>query len=252
MGISGVVWLKMNNINFDIFEAISEHLLLEDVVNIGKTCYHLIKVAGEYFNYKYTQEEVQCRSDGIFIGQVNLTHFLAYIKQMDIWCGDLKVFKSIESQEFECLDQINLHYVSLTDEAITSMKDILNKVEVIKLYDCSVKNDFFDAFLERCVNMKGLWIEKHKVDASTVIGRNNNWMLKTYPQLEHFGLVILSQPPQINHLDEFFEKNPNIRSCFVNSKLFYENRNIFLRENRKFDMLIIQMQSCKRKIRSAF
>lgn len=233
---------KIFELTFDEMEPIFDWLSLNDLIAVGKTCKRMQKEVGTHLQYTYPSTKVVCGTDGLYIHKMNVDYFSAYVQKMAIWCGNPAQYDVIASHKFESLKQIDLFYTSLNEASIMSIKSILDEVEVVNLHHCNTEDEFSNAFLERCTKMNRLYIEIN-LRTNTIIGANNNWLLKKYPKLEYFGLETSKQTHQIEELNIFLEQNPSIKSFTINSDLLCAHKQALLEANIKLDILTIKVQS---------
>lgn len=75
-----------------------------------------------------------------------------------------------------------------------------------------------------------------------IIGDNNDWLLRTYPTLEHLELTELYNLDG-DELKTFFTQNPNVRTFSTDSHSLWENRETFLACDVTLDKLAVEFTS---------
>lgn len=131
------------------------------------------------------------------------------------------------------IKQIEFVNVTITRAHNENMKEILNKLDSLRIVGCDVEGDF-QAVLAFYPNLKRLSISSYP----GVIGDNNNWLLQKYPSLEFFEIH-----PHINpfiaELKTFLELNPTIHGLRISAECLWENRNSMLNAKVALDDLEI-------------
>lgn len=89
--------------------------------------------------------------------------------------------------------------------------------------------------LKYCKNVKELYVNACSEDAE------RNWLLYTYPKLEHLHLVPGSNGSYcIDELNAFFIQNPNIRKFSTSVAVLWNNRDILLNSKVKLDLFEVK------------
>lgn len=199
-------------------------LALSDVSSFAKACKWSRQTAASYFQ---------------------LHHTLAIQNQsLSISGSSMESFRAIESVSNPSLcKEIIITDCQLTQNKIKCIKNVLSKVEIIKMRNCTVNGGFHGDFLKFCGNMKSLSFMAHRggynsEDPKNVIGSGNNWLHREYPTLENLELSV--QIGKINEFEVFFAQNPAIRSFAVNADTLLSNRDLFMSGKVKLDRLAVR------------
>lgn len=188
-------------------------LSLKELAALNSTCKKLQELTSDYVHRKYP---MKCMK----VGQVYDTRDVLYWSKDESMQAftknvrNLVVFPSTEC--FHYLDaQHSKKIVSLAfydgqimEDDIIYMAPLLENVEIIEIQYGSIGGEFYENVLKYCHRMKQLVI-KYGFDECEKSGQSNQWVLKTYPTLEHFHW---SACPLPDNLEIFFRQNPNIRS----------------------------------------
>lgn len=233
---------KIFKLDFDALEAVFDFLPLKDLIAVGRSCEDMQKFVGNCIMLKYRSNQTICTGNGILMNNININDFSKFVRNLTIWLGGLEIYRWINASSFESVEQINLFYVPLTTTGC--IMNMLSVIKTIELHHCTTEDDFYDTFLKFCANLQRIWI-KQRLVRNTVIGANNNWMLRRYPELKHIGLELTKEMPEINELVTFLQHNPGITSFSVNSDLFCANMSAFLASNIKLDVLIVKVQNSR-------
>lgn len=237
-------------LNADCFEEIFDNLSLKDLHSFGQTCKTLQRIGGEYFKRNYKSAEKFSGNDGIHTvysdenGATNertqTSGFNRYINYISHYYDEFEPLRYIQSHsdEFESINHIYLVCLMINAAKIEYFQQILPKIEVIQIRQCTLEGDFNEILLQFCKHLKRLYIQD---DLGDIIDETGNaWLLQHYSTLEHVQLTT-RYPFRIHELSGFFERNANIRSFSTSSRCLWENRNELLVSPAKFQRLEIQM-----------
>lgn len=222
-------------IGVDHLEHIGDNLSLRDVVSLGRTCKLLKNVVGQYIRLTYRSSDVLLAGTNMIMHNIDVTDFLKFIRKITIWIASPTTCHFVASNNFESLRQIDFYYATITTNTAMAMGNVLANVVVLKLHYCNVQF-MFDNLLQQCGKIRHLHIEQRLVKNS-IIGVNNDWMLRHYPLLSQFGLELPRIANESAHLNQFLTMNPNIKRIHVNSEVLLANRNDFI--GKAFDELRI-------------
>lgn len=201
-------------LNVDCFEKAFDYLPLKDLLSIARTCKRLNQVAAYIYQQNYSAAQLQCIFDSIWF---RLWHchcsnsFAQFVRKMRIFpIGDLQSFRNL--LELKNLRQLELNIFCLDPKAIDLMKDILSKIEFLRLDSPEeIEGSFNEMILTLCPNLKRLSLNAEVEDDEPVlIGTDDDWLLQKYATLEHFELEA-KEGYCIDNIATFFELNPNIR-----------------------------------------
>ncbi|XP_055303254.1 uncharacterized protein LOC129568938 [Sitodiplosis mosellana] len=147
----------------------------------------------------------------------------------------------MKADQFKSLTEIRLTNVTFSDVGISRIKEILGQVETVKLVNprfTSPNQEFYVSFPQYCTNVKKLCIQSMKIP---IVGRDNGWLLRQYPTLEHFELKNYEYGNRtVDELAEFFEQNTNIKTFATNTDFILAHINILEDTKAKWDVLSIR------------
>lgn len=237
-------------LNIDCFDMIFDYLSLHDIHQFGQTCKTMNIFAGEYFERNFKSAEKFSGIDGIYSvysdnnGLMNqrtqTSAFNQFINYFSHYYENLEPLRYIQlhSLEFVSLNHIYLVCLKLNTAKIECLRQILSKLEILQIRQCTIDGDFYDCFLKFCRNLKRIYIQD---DLGYILDENRNpWLLEEYPQLEHLQLIP-RYSFKINELNSFFERNPQLESFSTSSRCLWENRHELIKSNVKLDKLEIQI-----------
>lgn len=198
------------NLNPDSFNELFDHLSLRDLNSLAHTCKCLHQVIGEYFTKNFAAINVIYGMNGLITSDsIRVAAFIRFIQKLSMHRDDMNSFRYIITN-CESLKEIHFVSITLTDFKMECMKAILSQVEIIKMSDVTIDGNFYVEFLQFCTNLKQLSVRNCK-------SFDFDWMLKTYPKLQHFELIDY-QNAKFNDLLTFFKANPHIQSFSTDSK----------------------------------
>lgn len=183
-------------LDIDCLEELFEWLSISDLFALRQTCKRFKRAVDYYI-------KTNCPALGSFRLEAN----------------NIDMFRQMDSSSIELVQKLELLIGIVYDEAMNAsqfeaVKCVLEKVETIAVESRAISDDFHDAVLKHCHNLKKL-IVKYDVDTwSNIIGSNNNWLLRQYATLEHIDFQEICPRTFVDRVDEivtFFVQNPNIR-----------------------------------------
>lgn len=142
----------------------------------------------------------------------------------------------MKPDHFKSLTEILMSRVTLTDDGLSHIKDILSQLKTVKLkfpYIRKRDNEFYANFLQLCTNMKRLCIQ-----GGPIIGADASWLRRKYPKLKHFELNTLGSG-EISELPIFFKQNYNIKSFATSVEDILWNKHYFTNSSLNLDVLSI-------------
>lgn len=224
---------RMFKLNTDCVQEICEWMNLKDMSSFGQTCRAMKHIAGEYFERNYAAASVICKKN-------NLIAYNSDSGKIDVFCEYVKkvliLYDEVDDQRFQyiatncsSLKQIQLKFVTLTDDKIECIKDTLRKVQLVRVVRPKVNGDFYEKFLQYCENLTTLSVRSGD---RILVGMSNEWLLRHYPNLKHCEISQV-RGSRIGELRVFLQLNTQLQSFGVNSSLLWENRQIFLESNIK-------------------
>lgn len=237
-------------LNIDCFDMIFDYLSMKDIHSFGQTSKAMQQIAGEYFERNFKSAEKFSGIDGIYSvfsdnnGVINqrtqTSAFNRFINYFSHYYENLEPLRYIQlhCESLQSLNHIYLVCLKLNTAKIECLRQILSKLEVLQIRQCTIDGDFYDCFLKFCRNLKRIYIQD---DLGYILDENQNpWLLQEYPHLEHLQLIP-RYSFKINELNGFFERNPQIESFSTSSRCLWENRHELIKSNVKLDKLEIQI-----------
>lgn len=241
------------------FHAIFEWLPLGELHSFGQTCKQFQQIAGEYFQKTYKNCEIRAESDGIYVcsaqsdskkskqqqldeNRLQVNGFIKFVGKIAIHGNRHEsndaIFHFIEANAFESLKHIQLVAVTLTEPKVKCLKKVLKEIEVLKIDSCVVEGKFYHNFLKLCKkNLKRLSVRS---------GSDANWLLKTYPALEHLELFQVGF--NIDKLQTFFDLNPNIKSFAMDINCLWQNEMTLRTVDIRLDDLAIDFHGWEQRM----
>lgn len=189
-----------------------------------------VKTYGVYFSWASTDSADY---------DLHLFGFHEFINSLEVYDGVVDKglsYLSVNLNRFKSLKEISLFYIWLIPDLC---EKILPQMEIVRLNNCELFDEFYKDFLQFCPNLKEIEV----VDTYRMLNPYKNpWLLRTYPLLEvvHFHPY---KAFKIKELRKFFENNSNIRTFVTRSDVLWENRKDLLQSNIKLDRLKISHYS---------
>lgn len=240
---------KIFKLNADCLDEIFEYLSLKDLHSFGQTCRAMQKVAGEYYRLNYAAAEKFIGNDGIYtiypddsgIIKTQTSAFNQYTQFLSHHYEDFEPFRYIKthSDEFISVNHLCLVCVGLNSAKMTYFANILPKIEVAQIRQCTIWNgDFHEIILQHCENvLRRLYVQD---DLGDIINRmQNSWLLRKYPRLEHLELTP-RYSFEITELGQFFKLNHTIRSFSINSHCLWMNCKQLMDSGIQLDLLEVK------------
>lgn len=270
------------SLNLDCFEKVFDYLTLKDLVAVFNSCKRMQPIAGHCFKLNYASVVVDCRFGAIFY-QHKLNSFSPYVRKLMVnskvyfqwhhrdpfynsddyhrWNAlylarknefrfpgpvDANSVALIQSHRFDSIEEIELKRLELTN-SMKCIKEILERVEVVKLTRCTLDGEFHDDFLVFCKQMKRLCFEWLQSDVS-IIGVNNNWLQRSYPKLEQLEIVAGSSDSVVPNLAKFLQQNPNIKTFAADDGLIRSNAESMLNGEVKLNVLAVHLKESPKNL----
>lgn len=233
-------------LNLDCFFSIFDWLSLNDLIAIASTCKQLQQIAGKFYQLNYQAKSARAENDGIYLSRIPANIFSKFIRKISISGDRLAAYRHIGLNCGDSIKQLRV-YGSLTPLEFQHIKKILQSVEALEFNDCIIMDEFYENYLKLCPRLKSLSVSRSSKfrDRGTVVGTTNEWLLQSYPTIEHFELTELHDL-ELNELKVFFEQNPNIRTFSTDAKSLWINRELLKQTKVKFDIFAINI--CLSKI----
>lgn len=214
-------------LNVDCFECIFEWMSLTELLTFRQTCKRMSQVVNYYIQLKYPKT----------------TRLSLYNDRLLSKCCYTRL------DYFEWIKHLYIATYRLSASQIESIKYMLSEIETLKLSWSEINGDLHDALLQHCPRLKYLGIGTCTLPEA-IIGTGNNWMLRHYPQLQHFELenewiYNTDEAFRTDELLTFFRKNPNIRIFSTDSALILKIGQKMIGTKINFDRLDIHMKDFK-------
>ncbi|XP_055303248.1 uncharacterized protein LOC129568933 [Sitodiplosis mosellana] len=244
-------------LKIDHFEELFDWLSLNDLVALSRTCKRMQRIVGYYIKTTYAAIKFNCTSDGIERGyqESKLTGLSSFLKKLMFhyleyvpfdhwnqqWGKPEQIIPHMVADQFKSLTEILLTRVVLTDAGISRIKGILGQLEMVRLkfpHFLDEKNkDIYGDFLKYCTNVKELCIQGSS--NRCLVGVDNSWLLREYPTLEHFELIMNQNGP-IDELSTFFGQNNHFKRFATNVEMILANSDTFKTTPAKWDVLSVE------------
>lgn len=229
-------------LNIDCIYEIFDYLGLDDIIAIGATCKCMQHVAGLFIREKFAAKRKTFIRDDIYMDWTPrwINIFSGYLDSVYIYGNFLGACHHLSSSEMKNIREIRLTHIDLTDYEIDCVKKCLNGIEIIEMDFCTIKMEFYENFLRFCPKLRSLSVSRSSYDrdGGVVIGPNNDWLLRSYPSLEHLELTDLYELRH-NELKKFLQKNRNVRSLSIDAKSLVLNQDQILASDVKLEKLAI-------------
>lgn len=234
---------KICGLNVDCWHEIFEWLSLKDIHSVGETCTRLQLIAGDYFRTNFKAAQIYINTDCGFrilsvddcIPSFGFNQFIHHLTIRGHDMVDNRVIGMLN--DCKSLKHIFFSGQELNAEQIESIKSILGQLEIIEFVAAKFDGDLYDGLLKFCPNLNRLNIYRS-------ITVDNDWLLRNYPALEHFGLWdSYKTSDNVEQLATFFEQNPQLKSFGCNSNSFFVNIQTIKESKMKFEDLIISIDT---------
>lgn len=208
-------------------DELCEWLPLSSLAALGLTSTRMQHICSSYFRRKYPNKYITFGSTKS--GEITMSPDQPYVncfyeefQTILIYGANIDLFRFVAAKFKEKpVKKITLFAAeNLTAEHAKCIGDILNRVEKLEFIRCTLVNSLGD-FLDYCSNMKYLALKSltehqnanRQSSANASNDNNYQWLLKSYPKLQHFHWDPLRFiPPE---LSTFFTQNSNVNSIFA-------------------------------------
>lgn len=236
----------------DCVNEIFEYLSLKELHSFGQTCKIFQKLSGEYFQRNFKSADHFVGQKGIFTlysdhrGIINqrtkTTGFNQFINCILVDNDKMEPLSYLlsHSNEFSSINQIR--FSGFSSDRIPYLRKLLANIDIIEMKRALIREDFYGAFLQFCPNLKRIEMQEYLVEIHNK--KQNLWLQRKYPMLEHFVLTP-EWTFKIKELNSFLERNPNIRYFATHSKCLWENKEDFLKSKAKLETLEIRIYRFK-------
>lgn len=231
----------------DCFIEICKYLSLKDLISVGQTCktlnqkvYYVLKQHFSGANMRFLNNRTEI-SDSSSVGYSS-GHFNKLIEKLQIYNGSLEKFIHIRSR-FAQLLQIDFRFVQITRTQIKKFQQILNKIEILTLYETDIDGDMHDDILRFTPNLKKLTVICRD-KRSLLVGNGNKWLHQKYPTMQQFEC----ENDGNEQFKIFLELNPNIKYLTVTDKYIRNYGLSLIQSDIKFNELSVFIKSNVKKI----
>lgn len=227
-------------LDVDCVQEMFDWLSIEDISSVAETCTRMKKIAGDYYQSNLTA----------LCGRVEKCYHLNGLTEFFQYCRigprygyryrdsvkKLKHCKSLKKLEFSGLNVNELY----ADIFIYTIKPLLSKIEAIAFNRETVQGEFYMSYLQFCPSLQHLSVLSmvNYFNNDAIIGTNNEWLLRSYPALEHLEMHLYGMD-NIPELGEFFKQNPNLQTLLVSENVFLANIHAMLNAKIKLQVLIV-------------
>lgn len=229
-------------LNIDCIYEIFDYLGLDDIIAIGATCKCMQHVAGLFIREKFAAKRKTFAHGDIYMDWtprwINL--FSGYLDSVYIYGNSRSAYRHLGSNDMPNVREIRLSHIDLTDYEIGCVQKCLNDIEIIEMDLCTMKMEFYENILQFCWKLKSLSVSRssYDLDGGIIIGPDNNWLLRSYPMLQHIELTNLYELRH-NELKEFLQQNPGLRSLSIDAKSLMLNQHQILAADGKLEKLAV-------------
>lgn len=240
---------EFSGLNDYCVDEICEWLPLSSLASLGITCTRMLHICSNYFRRKHPANYIVFSSSTD--GEITMSPDQPYVhcfseqfRTILIYGADLNLFRFVATKFKEKpVKKISFFAAAnLTVEHANCMAEILNRVEKIEFIQCTAVCSL-SVFLKYCSNMKSLALKSfteysianNNSAIATSANANNQWLLESYPKLQHFHWDPLKLiPPQLH---TFFTQNSNLNSIYA-TELFLP---FAQRHSIKLNVLILKL-----------
>lgn len=212
--------LTLHTKSADVYDDLFDYLTLGELCAIGRTCKHLQKVAGEYFQRNFLLTKITFeKSETNHIEQKtscgSLTNFAPYAQSIVIDGRDINIFRHIKKIKFSNLKQIQFRNVTnFYEEQYLCLLEmnVLKKISTLN-FDCrSPKfcNYLLNRILPSCISLKSLIL----LDLDSM-KPDGVWTRQYIPTLSH--LEIHGNAPNESGVYTFLRANRHVKTLAINS-----------------------------------
>lgn len=223
---SGIYKLPM-----ELLADILDYLPIEDLCEVRRTSKWFHQVAGFAFQQNYS---AYWRSNSHQRGK-NLNVFHQVIQKVRI-IGDEQKYPQeykyffYRRSNFHQLKIMELQCIDLTNIRMEFMKEILHKIEDLRLDSCKISKRFIESIPVLFPNLKRLSMQEQL--------RESVWIACKCPKLEDFRFTSYSKTEAIT---TFLQMNPNVRKLAINSNCLWNNRVLIKAAKLTLDELAIKI-----------
>lgn len=210
--------LNLHTKSADVYDDLFDYLTLGELCAIGRTCKHLQKVAGEYFQQNFLLTKITFKkSETNHIEQRtscgSLTNFAPYSQSIVIDGCDENIFRHITKIKFSNLKQIQFENVTnFYEEQYLCLLEmnVLKNISTLNL-ECRSSmfcNNLLDRILPSCISLKSLILRI--VDSMKPEGV---WTCQYIPTLLHFE--IHGNVQNVTGINTFLQANRHVKKLTI-------------------------------------
>lgn len=229
--------ISILELNYDHFEAMFQWITLKDLLRIRLTSKQFKLHADTYIRAKYPKFNLDYARVVIYetscIDRIlNMSpDFIKTIKKIT-FAGVVLQSKDTNQRQF---------------------KAILSQIETLEMKGARIESEFYTLLLRNCSKLRHLIISG--IDDAVIIGTDNTWLRRIYPNLESMHLdnidvdadVTYGDGESVPELAQFIQANPSVHTFSTSYDWFEANCKNLLRGNATFNKLKIQapIQPCQ-------
>lgn len=227
--------MKFMDLNDDVLFTLFQRLSLNDLCSISLTCTRLHQLAGNYFQRKYPNNNLnieifnwsQPNSDiqpkwefRTMPHEKYAKAFRGFIRNVSIFMYNyatdpIDAFHYLKVNCYGNLRALVLYRIACQSERYGELiKNQLNTLESIKFENCHIY-DLYNGFLKYSPTLKQIAIK----DGRNQNGCNMDWTKYHYSQLKSF--IYHSDNVIITNLEVFLQKNPQITNVITSSTVLF-------------------------------
>lgn len=239
-------------LNLDCFDELFVFLSLRDLNVLSQTCKRMQLIVGYFVRENLSAFELFGRHNGLYLrysyDYKSRFQFESSIQKLRIhgynrFENCVKLIRYIGANCNKNLKIIRFDYVQLTSHEIENIKDILTNVESVVISQCRMNAYFYDQFPLICKKLKNLYVEQYNCTGDVLKRGENNWLLRNWPKLKHFGWTQNGNGYRITEIGRFFQLNPNVCSFSTTFDCLCANRDLIIQSNVKLDKLTIEINN---------
>lgn len=237
-------------LNVDCLHKLMDYLTLQDLHSVGETCKAMQQIAGDYFQANY-KSYTHVTSEGIEHGfhRTKINGFNKFVTNLIFSPVPIhETNRSIEEQTFYAakycnrkLKQIRFYYANLTATDLWNLRDSLKHVESVILEYCTATQEFYRQFPKLCLNLKRLYIRDYNCRFGTPQNTGFDWLLWTFPKLEHLHWSLSRCGATVNELKTFFRNNSHVKSFTTDLVSLYANKHLLIESEIKLNDLTVDV-----------
>lgn len=243
---------KVFRLNIDCFDEVFDYLSIADLSLLGQTCDRMHKICANYFHENCSAFELQAKYNGMYLdcckNGCKVNGIEKFVEKLSIRTNGIinfqnaaKTFRYIETIGNKTLRKLQFSFIQLTGRDIECIKDILSNIETVVIEQCKMNEKFYEQFPEVCQNLRHLYVERFQCNRNVVKRNGNEWLLRSWPKLEHFGWTPTGDAQIIDELTIFFQLNSKLKSFSTDLRTLWTNRDAIMQSNVQLDELTVEV-----------